>query len=248
VKFFCGFTSIVLLAIYAWNYLHRPIEYPPGVLIPSEPQQTSTTDTLIARDDFQLTPLAHFAIDARVLHRRIYHWDRQASLVPVDLALGWGPMSYQRVLDQITITQSMRFYWFEYKNPPPISKEEIISHSTNVHVIPATPSIASQCKSLRAGALVHLSGDLVQATTPGFGSWKSSLSRTDTGNGLRIDVGDRIVDLVCRLSARPTSAGQALIDGGFRRRPRRVRLLRLALAAKNQIVRSNRRIHSYHPI
>ena len=87
------------------------------------------------------------------------------------------------MLDQVTVTQSMRFYWFEYRLPPPISKEEIISHSTNVHVIPATPEIAAQCKSLRDGTLVHLTGDLVEATAPGFGSWKSSLSRTDTGNG-----------------------------------------------------------------
>jgi hypothetical protein len=152
-------------------------------LVGSEPEQTPTTDLPITRGDFQLTPLAHFALDARVLHRKIYRWDRQAALVPVDLALGWGPMSDQGVLDQLRITQSMRFYWFEYKLPPPISKEEIISHSTNLHVIPATPKIASQCKSLRTGTLVHLSGDLVEATAPQFGSWKSSLSRTDTGNG-----------------------------------------------------------------
>ena len=182
MRFLC-FVVAIAAAIYGWNYFHRPIRYPPGVLIPSEPEQTSTTDTPIVHDDFRLTALAHFAINARVLHRKIYRWDRQASLVPVDLALGWGPMSDQRVIDQVTITQSMRFYWFEYKNPPPISKEEIISHSTNVHVIPATPSIASQCKSLRPGVLLHLSGDLVEATVPGFGSWKSSLSRTDTGNG-----------------------------------------------------------------
>jgi hypothetical protein len=31
--------------------------------------------------------------------------------------------------------------------------------------------------------LIHLSGDLVEASGPGINSWKSSLSRTDTGNG-----------------------------------------------------------------
>ena len=152
-------------------------------MIPSEPEQTATSDQPFTRDVFQLKPLAHFAIDARVLHRKVYRYDRGAALVPVDLALGWGPMSDQRVLDQITITQSMRFYWYEYKMPPPISKDEIISHSTNLHVIPATPEIASQAKSLRTGTLVHLSGDLVEATAPGFSTWRSSLSRTDTGNG-----------------------------------------------------------------
>jgi hypothetical protein len=182
VKFVCFLLAIVA-AVFGWSYLHRPIEYPRGVLIRSDPQQTPTNNSPLACGNFQLTPLAHFGIDARVLHRKVYRWDRQASLVPVDLALGWGPMSDQSVLDQVSITQSMRFYWFEYKMPPPISKDEIISHSTNLHVIPATPAIAAQCKSLRVGALVHLSGDLVEATGPGIGTWRSSLSRTDSGNG-----------------------------------------------------------------
>ena len=182
MKFFCVLLTIVA-TIFGWNYLHRPITYPPGVLISAEPEQTATADEPITNGEFNLKPLAHFALDARVLHRKVYRWDHEAALVPVDLSLGWGPMSDQRVLDQVTITQSMRFYWFEYKMPPPIAKEEIISHSTNVHVIPATEEIASRCKSLRTGALVHLSGDLVEATGPGISSWRSSLSRTDTGNG-----------------------------------------------------------------
>jgi len=180
---FLGFVLLLAAAIFTWNPLHRPIEYPPGVLIPSEPEQTQTSDPSMTCGDYQLTPLAHFALDARVLHRKIYRWNQRASSVPVDLALIWGPMSDQRVVDQINISQSMRFYWFEYRSPPPISNDQIISHSTNVHIIPATPKILSQCKSLRAGELVHLSGDLVEAMGHGLGTWRSSLSRTDTGNG-----------------------------------------------------------------
>ena len=132
---------------------------------------------------FRLKPLAIFSIDARVLHRKIYRYDMQAALAPVDLALGWGPMSDQRVLNQISISQSTRFFWFEYPGQPPIPKERIISHSANVHIIPATKAVASLCKSLREGSLVHLSGDLVEASGPNIPSWRSSLSRTDTGNG-----------------------------------------------------------------
>ena len=182
MKSFCILLAIVV-SVVGWNYLHRPIDYPPGILISSEPQQTATADAPLVRGTFNLKPLAHFELDARVLHRKVYRWDRQAALVPVDLALGWGPMSDQRVLDRLKITQSMRFYWFEYKMPPPILQEEIISHSTNLHVIPSNREIELRCKSLRAGALVHLSGDLVEATAPGMGAWRSSLSRTDTGNG-----------------------------------------------------------------
>lgn len=179
-------TLLVLgLAGLAYWYFHQPISYPPGLLITDEPTQlTLPADTpAFAHGGFHLRPLAVFSIDARVLHRKVYRNDRQAALVPVDLALGWGPMSNQQVLDRLRITQSMRFYWFRYPGAPPIPKEEIVSHSTNVHIIPATPEIASRCKSLRAGSLIRLSGDLVEATGPGFGAWRSSLSRTDTGNG-----------------------------------------------------------------
>lgn len=173
------------LAIFAYFYLHRPISYPAGVLIASEPRQIVISDTPapIEHGEYHLKPLARFSIDARILHRKRYGYDRQAKLAPVDLAVGWGPMSDQAVLDRITISQSMRFYWYEYELPPPIPKEQIISHSTNLHVIPATKAVTSFCKSLRQGELVRLEGELVEATGPEIASWRSSLSRTDTGNG-----------------------------------------------------------------
>ena len=184
MKSFGIFLAIALASVAYW-YFHRPITYPPGVLIASEPEQVDVAGSVKPIDyrAFHLRPLAHFTIDARVLHRKIYRYDRPAALVPVDLALGWGPMSDQHVLDQLKISQSMRFYWYEYQRQPPIPKDQIISHSTNIHVIPSTTEIASRCKSLRTGSLVHLSGELVEATGPGIGTWRSSLSRTDTGNG-----------------------------------------------------------------
>ena len=183
MKFLAALLAIVLACFYYW-YSHRAISYPPGILVADEPAQIDLpADTPpFACGKFQLKPLAVFSIDARVLHRKIYRYDAQATLVPVDLAVGWGPMSDQGVLDGLTITQSARFYWFEYQQSP-IPKDQIVSHSTNIHIIPATKAIAAQCKSLRTGALVHLTGDLVEASGPGFPPWRSSLSRTDTGNG-----------------------------------------------------------------
>ena len=174
----------LVLAFATYFYLHRPITYPAGVLIESEPEQIAITDDspAIEHAGYALKPLARFSLEARILHRKVYAYDRGAKLVPVDLAVGWGPMSDQSVLDHLTISQSMRFYWYEYYSPP-IPKEQIISHSTNLHVIPATAAIASFCKSLRQGQLVQLKGELVEATGPEIGTWRSSLSRTDTGNG-----------------------------------------------------------------
>ena len=175
----------VALVWFGYAYVHRPITYPPGVLIPSDPEQSMLPGSVatIERGPFHLKPLAHFALDARLLHRKIYRWDRESALVPVDLAVGWGPMSDQAVLDRLKITQSMRFFWYEYQQPPPIPKEQIICHATNLHIIPATSAVASSCKSLRVGALIHLRGELVEATGPNIGTWRSSLTRTDDGNG-----------------------------------------------------------------
>jgi len=182
-----SFVAVLALTFvgFAYWYLHRPIVYPPGILVSSEPQQVDITGKTWPIDyrGFHLKPLAHFSIDARVLHRKIYRYDKQSALVPVDLALGWGPMSDQSVLDRLTITQSMRFYWYHWPRQPPIAPEEIVSHSTNVHIIPSSPAIAAQCKSVRTGSIVHLSGDLVEASGPGINSWRSSLSRSDSGNG-----------------------------------------------------------------
>jgi hypothetical protein len=184
MKSLCVLVAVGLLGAGYW-YSQRPIVYAPGVLVPFNPVQDDLSgDTLaIEYGEFHLRPLARFSINARVLHRKVYRYDRQAKLVPVDLALGWGLMSDQGVLDQLSISQSARFYWYSYQQPPPISEEQIICHSTNVHVIPSNAEIASRCKSLRAGTIVHLAGLLVEASGPEIESWRSSLTRTDTGNG-----------------------------------------------------------------
>lgn len=180
------FLFLLLLGAAAFGYYfpQRPLTYPPGILIASAPAQTLLANSApIEHGPFHLRPLAEFEADARVLHRKSYGYDRAAKLVPVDLALGWGAMSDQAVLDQLKITQSMRFYWYEYQMPPPIAREEIIRQSTNVHIIPANRSLETSCRHLRSGALIHLRGELVEATGPEIGTWRSSLSRTDTGNG-----------------------------------------------------------------
>jgi hypothetical protein len=180
-----SFIALVVVAWFVYARMNAPITYPPGVLIASEPLQKDALpdDVAFDRGEFHLKPLAEFSLDARVLHRKIYRYDRAAALVPVDLAVGWGRMSDQAVLDQLKISQSARFFFYEYPHLPPIPTEEITSHATNLHLIPSTDAIAAQCKSLRTGELIHLTGLLVEATGPKIGTWRSSLTRTDNGNG-----------------------------------------------------------------
>jgi hypothetical protein len=184
MKLFLGILALALVC-FGYHQTHRAITYPPGVLISEEPEQINLPPdtTPIDFGSFHLKPLARFSIEARLLHRKIYRYDREAALAPVDLAVGWGPMSDQAVLDRLEISQSMRFFWYEYRLPPPIPPEQITSHGANLHIIPATPEIEAECKTLREGELIHLRGDLVEATGPGIGTWRSSLTRTDSGKG-----------------------------------------------------------------
>jgi hypothetical protein len=55
--------------------------------------------------------------------------------------------------------------------------------STNVHIIPADDLVGAACKALRVGDLIHLDGELVEATGQGIDTWRSSLRRDDSGNG-----------------------------------------------------------------
>jgi hypothetical protein len=52
-----------------------------------------------------------------------------------------------------------------------------------MHMIPARKSIERQLKDLRPGNIVVLEGYLVDVDHPSGWRWRTSLSRTDTGNG-----------------------------------------------------------------
>ncbi len=64
--------ALVAIAWFVYARINAPITYPPGVLIAAEPQQTATTpdDSAFDEGKFHFQPLAHFALDARVLHQK----------------------------------------------------------------------------------------------------------------------------------------------------------------------------------
>ncbi len=102
----------------------------------------------------------------------------------MDLALGWGVMSDQAMLDQLWWSQGHRFLNWSYpSNGWPIPFEELNSHSANVHVVPAGDSVRSAIEWTRTGRIVTLSGELIEVEGPGGTKWRSSLSRTDQGAG-----------------------------------------------------------------
>jgi hypothetical protein len=171
-------------AILFQLWADREIRHPPGQqLAPHPPIQKDLQNAeAIVKDGYRITPLAQFEVEARVLSAERYWLGREADLAPVDLALGWGPMSDQSVLDQIEIWQSSRFYFWK-SNQLPIPANEISEHSANMHLIPANKYVDRQLKSARAGNVVRFTGYLVQIEAGDGWRWRSSMTRADTGNG-----------------------------------------------------------------
>jgi hypothetical protein len=176
---------IALVAYGAWHFSqNRPIEISrTGMLIAHEPVQAAVrTSPRLTLDRYRVEPLAAYTIEARVLGTERYRFGREAEISPVDFAVGWGAMSDSAVLQQIDITQSGRFYFWRVQQFP-IPQQEIESHSANMHMIPANAAVARTLEKVRPGHIVRLRGYLVAISADDGWQWRSSLSRTDTGNG-----------------------------------------------------------------
>jgi hypothetical protein len=169
-------------AWFAWR--DRPIERSPGILAPDAPQQQplDAAAPTFRKDRYEIKALAEFAVEARVLGREHYRFDAGAELAPVDLALGWGPMSDSAVLAEIAIHQRNRFYYWLTATFP-IPRRDIETHSANMHLIPASRAVADRLKSVRPGHIVNLGGYLVEVRRDDGWQWRSSLTRDDTGAG-----------------------------------------------------------------
>src|SRR3984957_18151903 len=178
----------VLLVYIGWGawswFANRPYHPPDGGLAAGDPRQTDVQGgDRIRRGRWTLTVRANYQITARILARERYHFDALSDLIPEDLALGWGPMSDNRMLRAIDISQSNRFYYWHAAADSKISRDSIISHSANTHVIPQNSTIARQLSRLRPGQVVTLAGELVDAAR-NDGRWiRTSLVRNDTGAG-----------------------------------------------------------------
>ncbi len=155
----------------------------PGVLVSEEPLQEGYNPQLVAQiKDYRVTAVATYTIRARVLHTKHY-WVDGGDLVPYDVALGWGRMSDQSVLDHLEISQGNRFFFYQWREAPPIPQREIECHASNNHLIAANSDVARVISGLYPGEIVTMKGYLVNVTGPDGFHWETSLSRTDTGNG-----------------------------------------------------------------
>lgn len=158
------------------------IEYEDQLSIENPPLQKKpgSSAPLISSGIYWIKPVAIFQARARVLGVKFYRLDRESDLSPADLALGWGPMAKDSVLDKLNITQSNRFYYWR-TNEFPIPRREIETHSANMHFIPANPEVDRKLKELDKDDIIQFKGYLVRVDAADGWQWNSSMSRSDTG-------------------------------------------------------------------
>lgn len=153
----------------------------PGVLALNDPIQLDRqSGEPFSFKEYTITPLARFYIQAKVLSKKEYSFGIESDLSPVDLALGWGNMSDEKILESVNIRQSNRWYRWSTRDFP-IPEREIEMHSANMHIIPADETIKSQLNQAKKGDIVKFSGKLIKADWKDGRSWVSSLSRDDVG-------------------------------------------------------------------
>jgi hypothetical protein len=154
-----------------------------GIAIERVPRQTSLEDPAVVRvDDLEVRLQATFDLAARVLGRRDYRRGDWARLSPMDLALGWGPMSDPEILSRIDIRQRGRFYFWQVDEFP-IPRHLIEQSSANMHIVPADPALLGVLEAIEEGDEIRLSGYLIDVDRDDGGYWRTSLRRDDTGDG-----------------------------------------------------------------
>lgn len=192
---------LALVAIAAWQWLDKPTPLieESGPLLPDAATTSSFDHPVsfkhppiqfdiegpaapIRAGDYTITRRANIQLEAKVLGQRDYQRDNAAPLSPMDLALAWGPMAEDHVIEQIEVNQRRRFYYWRTDRFP-IPRREIERNSANMHIVPVNQAIASQLKSIEDGDIIRLVGYLIDAERNDGWRWETSMTREDTGRG-----------------------------------------------------------------
>ena len=134
--------------------------------------------------NFDIEIVAEYKIAALVLGKEKYYFSHEASLVPIDLALGWGVMADKKKLtdSNIKITQGGRFYRWWVPDFNVLNAQDIAHHSANTHIIPANSIVNSYLSSVTEGDYIYMEGYLVNFKSKEK-TFSTSLTRSDVEAG-----------------------------------------------------------------
>ncbi|WP_438971663.1 hypothetical protein [Methylophaga sp.] len=172
----------LLIAITVWQCrAAETVTLGSGVKVDKAPVQTRIENAESFQfNDYLITPLADFSLEAKVLSRENYWLDRESDIAPTDLALGWQRMSDESVLTAIDIRQSGRWYHWRVEHFP-VPRRIIETQSANMHIVPANDHVEKVLDSVKPGQIIRFKGQLIRVQDDDGWQWQSSLTREDTG-------------------------------------------------------------------
>ena len=156
-----------------------------------DPSQTplSSQESVVVemkKGECRLTPVAEYKIAALVVGKETYSYGWNAKVSPIDVALAWGRLADPESRKYVSYSQSNRWTSFKMKEGSPFDPAYIVSHASNHHIIPSTRNLLYAIKTIKEKQKVVLEGFLVNVAGTYEGNpvwWKTSLSRTDSGDG-----------------------------------------------------------------
>ncbi len=131
---------------------------------------------------YRLIPRYRWDESARVVGAEPYRFGAAGALLPVDLALAWGPVLRPPYSGKISYSQFSRFFFWRTKDGS-LDRGTIVSHTANTHVIPATARLRWAIRCVSKGDDVRLQGWLVDVEGIDDSSfrWGTSTTREDEG-------------------------------------------------------------------
>ncbi|HTP49315.1 MAG TPA: hypothetical protein VMK42_01345 [Anaeromyxobacteraceae bacterium] len=136
----------------------------------------------------RLLPRASYRITGYAVDTSTELLDEWDFVVPMDVALVWGPAADPAVLSRLSFHLSERYVSYRWRGTPPLPELVLQSHVANNHLIPATEEVEREMRRVRRGDLVTLEGKLVDLEIRDGGgvlrrSARTSLRRDDVGSG-----------------------------------------------------------------
>jgi hypothetical protein len=137
----------------------------------------------------RLKPRATYRITGYAADTSRVLLDQWDFVVPMDVALVWGPVADPAVLRHMQFHLSERYvsFWYDGETPHR-AVGRIPTHVANNHLIPASEEVAAAMKRIRQGDLVTLQGKLVDLEISDAAGRivhkaATSLRRDDVGSG-----------------------------------------------------------------
>lgn len=130
-----------------------------------------------------ITLVAEYSIEGIVKSKNNYRIDTSSMVSPMDLVLAWGDLNSKENTRDISFSQAGRWYYYNVKSGAEITLDDVLTQSSNTHIIPENDEILTQLRKMKKNDLVELKGYLVNVELfEGQELWSSSMTREDSGD------------------------------------------------------------------